>query len=85
VGRGLIRGIVTFPLDDHYRSTNATWGAISALSLVSNPESEPGFEAVSLAVRWAKLENDDKVRHIMTQMAGLIALAQYYFCWLMNS
>ena len=25
VGRGLIRGILTFPRDDHYRPSNATW------------------------------------------------------------
>ena len=25
MGRGLIRGILTFPRDDHYRPPNATW------------------------------------------------------------
>ena len=43
VGRGLIRGIVTFPCDDHYQPSNTTWVRY----------------LFSLAVWWAKLEKDD--------------------------
>ena len=63
MGRGLIRGILTFPCDDHYRPPNARGRAISVLSL---------------AVWWAKLEKNDKVRHMMTQIASLLAVATTY-------
>ena len=63
MGRGLIRGILTFPCDDHYRPPNARGRAISVLSL---------------AVWWAKLEKNDKVRHVMTQIASLLAVATVF-------
>ena len=36
------------------------------------------ISALSLAVWWAKLENNDKVRHIMTQIASLLAVATVF-------
>ena len=45
VGRGLIRGIVTFSCDDHYRLSNTMWAR----------------DLFSLAVWWAKFEKDDIV------------------------
>ena len=36
------------------------------------------ISALSLAVWWAKLENDDKVRHIVTQIASLLAVATVF-------
>ena len=60
MGRGLIRGILTFPCDDHYRPPNATWRTISVHSL---------------AVWLAKLEKKDEVRRIMTQIGSLLAVA----------
>ena len=60
MGRGLIHGILTFPCDDHYRPSNATW----ARDLC--------------AVWWAKLEENDKVRHNMTQIASLLAVATVF-------
>ena len=63
MGRGLIRGILIFPCDDHYRLPNATWAAISVLFL---------------AVWWAKLEKNDKVRYIVTQIASLLAVATVF-------
>ena len=64
MGRGLIRGILTFPCDDHYRLSNATW----ARDLCT-------FCVLSLTVWWEKLEKNDKVRHSMTQIASLLAVA----------
>ena len=32
----------------------------------------------SLAVWWAKLEKNDKVRHIVTQIASLLAVATFF-------
>ena len=65
VGRGLIRGILTFPCDDHYRPSNTTW----ARDLCT---------VLSLAVWWAKLEKNNKVRHIVTQIASLLAVATVF-------
>ena len=64
MGRGLIRGILTFPCDDHYRPSNATWARDLCI--------------FSLAVWWAKLEKNDKVRHTMTQIASLLAVATVF-------
>ena len=36
------------------------------------------ISALSLAVWWAKLEKNDKVRHIMTQIASLLAVATVF-------
>ena len=36
------------------------------------------ISVLSLAVWWAKLEKNDKVRHIMTQIAHLLALATVF-------
>ena len=36
------------------------------------------ISAHSLAGWWAKLEKNDKVRHIMTQIASLLAVATVY-------
>ena len=36
------------------------------------------ISVLSLAVWWAKLEKNDKVRHIMTQIASLLAIATVF-------
>ena len=36
------------------------------------------ISVLSLAVWWAKLEKKDKVRHIMTQIASLLAVATVF-------
>ena len=36
------------------------------------------ISALSLAVWWAKLEKNDKERHIMTQIASLLAVATVF-------
>ena len=38
----------------------------------------PRGRAISLTVRWAKLEKNDKVRHNMTQIASLLAVATVF-------
>ena len=37
------------------------------------------ISVLSLAVWWAKLEKNDKVRHDMTQIASLLAVAAVFF------
>ena len=64
MGRGLIHGSVTFPCDDHYRPSNATW--VHNLCTFSG-------------CLMAKLEKNDKVRHNMTQLASLLAVATVFF------
>ena len=59
MGRGLIRGILTFSCDNDYQPSMPRGRAISVLSH---------------AVWWAKLEKNDKVRHNMTQIASLLAV-----------
>ena len=39
------------------------------------------INALSLAVWWAKLEKNDKVRHIMTQIASLLAVATVFLTY----
>ena len=36
------------------------------------------ISVLSLAVWWAKLEKNDKVRHMMTQIASLLAVATVF-------
>ena len=36
------------------------------------------ISVISLAVWWAKLEKNDKVRHIVTQIASLLAVATVF-------
>ena len=36
------------------------------------------ISALSLAVWWVKLEENDEVRHIMTQIASLLAIATVF-------
>ena len=62
MGRGPIRGILTFLCDDHYRLSNATWVR----------------ELYFLAAWWAKLAKNDDVRHNMTQIACLLAVATVF-------
>ena len=60
MGRGLIRGILTIPCDDHYRFPNATW-------------------ARDLCTFCGCLVGkNDKVRHIVTQIASLLAVATVF-------
>ena len=42
------------------------------------------ISVLSLAVGWAKLKKNDKVRHNMTQIASLLAVATVFY-WLMDS
>ena len=60
MGRELIRRIRTFPCDDHYRPSNATW----ARDLYTFSGSLMG-----------KTRENDEVRHNMTQIASLLAVA----------
>ena len=64
MGRGLIRGILTFPCDDHYRPPNATW----ARDLCT-------FSGCLVGKTRRK---NDKVRHIVTQIASLLAVATVF-------
>jgi hypothetical protein len=44
------------------------------------------ISALSLAVRGAKLEKNDKIRHILTQMASLLTVATVFVAlWSLNS
>ena len=45
------------------------------------------ISVLSLAVWWAKLEKNDKVRHNMTQIASLLAVATVFvdLCQIMGS
>ena len=63
MGRGLIRGILTFPCDDHYRLQNATW--VRDLCTFSG-------------CLVGKTRENDKVRHIMIQIASLLAVATVF-------
>ena len=51
---------------------------------VTDPQMPRGhvISVLSLAVWWGKFEKNDKVRHIMTQIASLLVLATI-FSWLM--
>ena len=66
---GREHGIITFPCDDHYRLSNTTW----ACDLCT-------FSGC----QWAKLEKNNKVRHNMTQIACLLAVATV-FAWFLGS
>ena len=55
--------MLTFRCDNHYQLSNAMW--VRDL-------------CTSLAVWWIKLEKNDKVRHIMTQIASLLAVATVF-------
>ena len=63
MGRGLIRGIL------HFRVTTITDRRMPRGRAIS---------VLSLAVWWAKLEKNDKVRQNMTQIASLIAVATIF-------
>ena len=60
MGRGLIRGIPTFPCGDHYRLSNATW----ARDLCTFSGCLAG-----------KTREKRQSRHNMTQIASLLAVA----------
>ena len=63
MGRGLIRGILTFPCDYHYRPLNATW----ARDLCT-------FSGCLVG----KTRENNKARHTMTQIASLLAVATVF-------
>ena len=69
-GKGFIRGILSFPCDDHYRPSNATWARdLCAFS----------------GCLMNKTRENQQNKHNMTQVASLLALATVLMgLWALN-